>query len=200
MNPKKSLAVSLILLGALTFSGCSANSPINTNSSEMGTEASEFTMAEIMFAQMMIPHHQQAVTMADLATSRTQNAEILKLAAAIKAAQEPEIEIMKSWLASGDAGADTSDPHAGHDVGDGMSSEMGSMGGMLTDEQLDQLAAAKDEEFDQLFLSGMIAHHEGAIKMAEEIQQSMNPAVKTLAEEIISSQRLEIESMKALQK
>jgi uncharacterized protein (DUF305 family) len=195
MKSKKSLAVTLIVLGALTFSGCSANSPLNSSSSETGT--SEFTMGEVMFAQMMIPHHQQAVTMADLATSRTQNFDILQLAAAIKAAQEPEIEIMKSWLASD---AETSDPHAGHDMGDSMSSGMSGMDGMLTDEQLDQLAAAQDEEFDKLFLSGMIAHHEGAIKMAEEIQQSKNSAVKNLANEIISSQKLEIEAMRALQK
>lgn len=200
----KFLTAGLIALSSLSLVGCSADQVADVNSSE--NSLSSFSPEEIMFAQMMIPHHEQAIIMADLAPSRTENAAILTLAAAIKAAQAPEIATMKSWLTTEADEASKSDPHAGHDMGgDATGEDMGhemhsGMDGMLTEDQLSSLRAATRAEFDQLFLAGMIAHHEGAIKMAEEIQQSKNSAVKNLANEIISNQKLEIEAMGALQK
>ena len=101
---------------------------------------------------MMIPHHEQAVTMSELALTNTTNPEVLALATAIRDAQGPEITQMQSWL--GD--------DAGHD---GHNHDM-EMGGMLTAEELETLASLKGEAFDHFFLASMIAHHEGAAEIA----------------------------------
>jgi uncharacterized protein (DUF305 family) len=133
-----------------------------------------------MFAEMMIPHHQQAIEMSDLALKNSTNPEILALAQEIKDAQAPEIEQMKSWGASSMA-------HMGH-----------MMDGMLSDEEMSALAAASGSEFDRLFLEGMIKHHEGAIDMAEMVIDSKKAEVAALANAIIEAQRAEIATMKEL--
>lgn len=147
-----------------------------------------------MFAQMMIPHHEQAVVMSDLAPTRASSKEILDLASEIKNAQAPEIAQMRAWLEEwGFPVMDMDDmgAHAGH----------GGMQGMLSDDQLDALASASGEEFDQLFATYMIAHHEGAIEMAQDVLRDGRDArVKSLAEQIISSQRAEIDQMQAFLK
>ena len=132
-----------------------------------------------MFAEMMIPHHQQAIEMSDLALKNSTNPEVLALAQEIKDAQAPEIEQMKSWGASSMA-------HMGH-----------MMDGMLSDEEMSALAAS-GSEFDRLFLEGMIKHHEGAIEMAEMVIDSKNAEVAALANAIIEAQRAEIATMKEL--
>lgn len=141
---------------------------------------------ELMFAQMMIPHHEQAVTMSELALENTTNPDVLALATAIRDAQGPEITQMQSWLDD----SNYSGTHAGHM----------DMGGMLSDKEIAELAIAKSAEFDRIFLEGMIAHHEGAIQMAEMIKDSTNSEVKKLFNNIVSSQSAEIEAMKALLK
>jgi len=158
---------------ALLLAGCSSSS----------NKSSEFTSQDIMFAEMMIPHHEQAIVMSDLALSNTNNPEILKLAQEIKDAQNPEIELMSSW-----EGVDAS-THMGH-----------TMMGMLSDEEIDGLRAASGSTFDRLFLEGMIKHHEGAIDMTSMIDNSSNPEVAKLGKNIISTQRAEIELMKQLLK
>ena len=145
------------------------------------SENSEYDKNEIMFAAMMIPHHEQAVEMSKLALTNTTNPSILDLAQRIKAAQEPEIIQMNTWLDGGYSMMG----HDGHD-----------MGGMLSEEELAKLATLKDNEFDQMFLSAMIEHHEGAIQMTQMITNSSNNEVKTLADNIISSQTKEIAEMK----
>jgi uncharacterized protein (DUF305 family) len=134
-----------------------------------------------MFAEMMIPHHEQAVEMSDLALVNSQNPEILSLAETIKAAQEPEIAQMKSW-----DGVDA-EAHMGH-----------SMMGMLDKEEIKELKDASGSEFDRLFLQGMIKHHEGAIEMARDVEDSENPEVAKLAREIIKAQQAEIKEMQEL--
>ena len=129
---------------------------------------------------MMIPHHEQAIEMSDLALKNSTNPEVLALAQEIKDAQAPEIEQMKSWGASSMA-------HMGH-----------MMDGMLSDEEMSALAAASGSEFDRLFLEGMIKHHEGAIDMAEMVIDSKNAEVAALANAIIEAQRAEIATMKEL--
>jgi uncharacterized protein (DUF305 family) len=74
------------------------------------------------------------------------------------------------------------------------------MSGMLNDEDLETLASLKGEAFDQLFLTSMIAHHEGALDMVDMIKNSTNSEVSTLAANIVKSQSAEIEAMKALLK
>ena len=141
---------------------------------------------ELMFASMMIPHHTQAVTMSELALVNSTNPEVLALATAIRDAQGPEITQMQSWIDQ----SDYSGKHAGHM----------DMGGMLSDEELAELSTAKGPAFDRLFLESMIAHHEGAIQMAEMIEDSTNSEVKKLSTDILTSQSAEIETMKALLK
>ena len=184
-------AGSSILLGTLLLTGCTINiGGTNPNGmmdgNMMGNNLSsaDFSGTDIMFAQMMIPHHQQAVDMSTLAETRTSNPEILALAQEIKDAQAPEIKQMTAWLDSAGAGMDM-----GHDM---------AMGGMLTDEQMTALTNASGADFDKLYLQGMIAHHEGAIEMAQMILGSNNAEAKALAEAIISSQTAEIEKMKTL--
>ncbi len=150
----------------------------NSNSQMVGSDA--------MFLQMMIPHHEQAVVMSDLALSTSKDADILKLAKQIKDAQAPEIIKMQGWLT--DAGL-SEDP--GHSMGDGM-------GGMLSDSELSALKVSTGKAFDKLFLAGMIAHHEGAIQMVMMIENSPNSEIKNLGQAIIKSQSAEIDLMKEL--
>jgi uncharacterized protein (DUF305 family) len=184
------LGVILVLILAVVFllagnSGMSMDHSGHGSSSQDESSA-EYSADEIMFAQMMIPHHEQAVTMSELALTNTTNPEVLALATAIRDAQGPEIMQMQSWI--GDQG--------GHDSG----SHNMEMGGMLSDEELAKLASLKGDAFDQLFLASMIAHHEGAIDMVEMINNSTNAEVKTLAANIVKSQSAEIEAMKVLLK
>ena len=146
----------LSLAGALTFTGCTidlggtnsdSNGMMNNSMMDNNQSASDFSGTDIMFAQMMIPHHQQAVDMSTLAETRTTNPEVLALAKQIKDAQAPEIEQMTAWIDAAGAGMEMS-----HDMG---------MGGMLSDEQMTALDNAQGAEFDKLYLEGMIAHHEG---------------------------------------
>ena len=150
----------------------------NSNSQMVGSDA--------MFLQMMIPHHEQAVVMSDLALSTSKDAEVLKLAKQIKDAQAPEIIKMQGLLA--DAGLNE-DP--GHSMGDGM-------GGMLSDSELSALKVSTGKAFDKLFLAGMIAHHEGAIHMVMMIENSPNGEIKNLGQTIVKSQTAEINLMKEL--
>lgn len=146
--------------------------------------SSEYSADELMFAQMMIPHHEQAVTMSELALTNTTNPDVIALATAIRNAQGPEIKQMQEWLDG------KSESHM-HDM---------EMGGMLTEAELKELASLKDAAFDQMFLTSMIAHHEGALDMASMIQDSTKAEVKQLYENIVTSQSAEIEAMKALLK
>jgi uncharacterized protein (DUF305 family) len=134
-----------------------------------------------MFAEMMIPHHEQAIEMSDLALTNSKDSKVLALATEIKNSQASEIEQMQLW------GSSNMGSHAGH-----------AMDGMLTDEEMHALSTAMGKEFDRLFLEGMIKHHEGAIDMAEMVVDSKNQEVSSLANAIITAQRAEIERMKEL--
>ena len=161
----------LVLIGALLLSGCATSPQAN----------SDFSSADIAFAEQMIPHHEQAIEMSEIALINTTNPAVLQLAQEIKGAQSPEIQIMKSW-----AGVKAS-MHPGH-----------MMDGMLCESELSELREAKGKEFDLLFLKGMIKHHEGAIAMAQEVANSKNKVVADLAAPIIKAQQSEIAKMKEL--
>jgi uncharacterized protein (DUF305 family) len=165
----------------------SATSGAAADSSEMMDQGSGTWMdADVMFLQMMIPHHEQAVEMSMLAVTNGASPEVQKLADTIAAAQGPEIEQMRTWLDESGAGS-MMGGHAGH------------MDGVLSDEQMSQLADAQGADFDRLYLEGMIGHHEGAITMAQDvIDNGENPKVIALAQEIIDAQASEIEQMKQL--
>lgn len=185
------LGVIVVLVLALVFF-FAGNTNMSMNHDGHGSMMSDeeaigaYSDDELMFASMMIPHHSQAVTMSELALANSTNPDVLALATAIRDAQGPEITQMQSWLDE----SNYSGTHAGHM----------DMSGMLSDEEIAKLAVAKGAAFDRLFLEGMIAHHEGAIQMAEMIKDSTNSEVKKLFNNIVSSQSAEIEAMKALLK
>lgn len=145
------------------------------------SSGSEFSMEDQMFAAMMVPHHEQAIVMSDIALLNSTSPEILDLAAEIKAAQQPEIDEMKSW------GGSMMGSHDGH-----------VMAGMLTDAEIVELQLASGVEFDRLFLVGMIKHHEGAIEMADMVINSKNKIAADLGKAIIATQQVEIDYMKQL--
>lgn len=155
-----------------------------SGSHQSSNSESRFSDDDVMFAQMMIPHHEQAIVMSDLALKISANPEILALANAIRSAQAPEIEQMKIWIAG-----EESDSHAGHGM---------SMDEMLTESEIETLRNSTGATFDRLFIEGMIGHHEGAISMVEIIDGSKNSEVKELAASIVSSQSAEIKAMKEL--
>ena len=180
---RKPLALfSLMVAGLLLLVGCSENS----------SNTAKFSNADRMFAEMMIPHHEQAIEMSELALINSESPEIVALARKIKAAQAPEIEQMKLWLDDGDPG------HAGHDMMEDLDHSGHGMMGMLDEGQMSELERATGEEFDRLFLKGMIVHHEGAIDMAEMVVDSANAEAAALGRAIIDSQSAEIEEMKTL--
>ena len=139
--------------------------PAPTADSPAGTGtlagATTFNEADIAFARGMIPHHRQAVEMADLALDSSAGAgeAVVDLATRVKAAQDPEIVEISGWLQQWGQPV-TADSSGGHDMSD--TAEGGDMGGMMTEEDIDQLAAAEGPEFDRLWMEMMIRHHEGA--------------------------------------
>lgn len=190
---KKSHAIgSLVLFTLLSACGgssdsSSASQPQTTDSASAAVTESlgDFNDADVMFAQMMIPHHEQAIEMADIALDPAVGAsdEVKGFATRIKAAQDPEIAAMKSYLASW--GAPLS-PDDGMDHGSMME-------GMLSVEELDELATLTGTEFDIRWAEAMIAHHEGAVAMAKDvISDGVNSATRQLAEQIIATQETEI--------
>ncbi len=149
--------------------------------------------ADATFAHGMIPHHEQAVVMTKLAPERTQNAQVLDLAERIEAAQAPEIDQMKGWLAA------WGDPHKPGMEGMGGMAGMGGMKGMMSDDQMAALTAASGPAFDKMFLEMMIAHHEGALEQAKtEKADGEFPEALTLADDIIASQQSEIDEMRGI--
>ncbi|NXY95302.1 DUF305 domain-containing protein [Streptomyces sp. BR123] len=143
--------------------------------------------ADVAFAKGMIPHHRQAVEMADLASTRAENAEVKKLAAEIKNAQDPEIKTLSGWLASWSeqVPAEGAMDHSAH-----------GMAGMMSAQEMDRLKNASGKAFDTAFTELMIKHHEGAVTMAKTEQTAGSfPEAKTMAEAIVTSQSAEIARM-----
>jgi uncharacterized protein (DUF305 family) len=198
MNRTRVRRVVLLLLGALTIvaaaAGCGGNdmsgmghgsgsSPTST-----ATGSTTFNDADVTFAQNMIVHHQQAVEMAALAETRASNAEIKKLAADIKAAQEPEIKTLTWWLT---AWGKPTAPAGGHGAM--------AMPGTMSEAEMTKLKSASGADFDRQFARMMIAHHNGAIQMAREVQEKgSNAEVKALAAQIEKTQAAEVETLQKL--
>ncbi|MFI1976898.1 DUF305 domain-containing protein [Streptomyces wedmorensis] len=148
-----------------------------------------FNDADVMFAQMMIPHHEQALEMAELADGRAEDPEVKRLVAAVKGAQDPEIAKMRAWLKGW--GKPES---AGHGSGSGHG-----MSGMMSEQDMKDLAAVKGKAFDRKFAELMIAHHEGAVAMAEdERKDGGNTAAKALADDVVRTQSEEIAALRKI--
>jgi uncharacterized protein (DUF305 family) len=141
-----------------------------------------FNDADVTFAQNMIPHHKQAVQMADLAASRASDPEIKQLAGQIKAAQDPEIKTLTGWLTAWGRPVEPPQGHGGH-----------AMPGMMSDAEMGKLTGATGKDFDRMFAQMMIAHHNGAIQMAKDEQAGgANPDAKALAATIERTQADEV--------
>lgn len=152
-----------------------------------GSAQATYTGADVMFLQMMIPHHQQAVDISNLALKTSKDPELLALAQSIITAQTAEIKQMKSWLKDAGAGTD-------------MGHSMDGMGGMLDDSELSALAAATGKNFDVLWLKGMIGHHDGAIHMTTMIRDASNADIKRFGENVVKDQSAQIKQMEAMLK
>ena len=200
--------IAVLVVATLGLAACGSDD--NSSSASVGTTAatslatqpptssaaiSQFNDADVAFAQGMIPHHEQAVQMADIALDSTvgSSERVLDLARRIKAAQDPEIQLMSGWLQAWGHPM-TTDATTGTAM-----HNMGSTGGMMTDEEMTALRAAKGADFDKMWTEMMIRHHEGAIAMAEtEKTSGSNPDALALADTIVTAQQGEITEMKAL--
>jgi uncharacterized protein (DUF305 family) len=142
---------------------------------------------DVMFAQMMIPHHEQAVEMAELALQNdSASTEITDLATQIKAAQGPEIETMNRWLREWNAPTGGAMSHGGS-------------GGMMTEADMKELSEATGDDFNRMWLTMMIEHHQGAVEMAEGVlQTTSNPEVEQMAQAIVEGQKKEIATMRGM--
>jgi uncharacterized protein (DUF305 family) len=155
-----------------------------------------FNATDVGFAQGMIPHHGQAIEMADMALGRSDDADVIRLATAIKAAQQPEIDELSTWLEEWDQTVPDQDMGADHDMV-GTSGMM--MGGMMSSADMERLDEARGSAFDRMWLEMMVQHHEGAIDMAnDEIEAGKFPAAKQMATRIVASQQAEIDEMERL--
>ncbi len=205
--------ITLVLIVGLTSAACgssSINGAMEQEGHDMGamgqdgddmgmTDAATQMMvtgrdADVMFVQQMIPHHQQAVVMADLALDSKHQASpaVQELARGIKAAQTTEIADMRTWLK--EWGVDDTSGGMGMD-----DSGMGMGMGMMSDAAMTKLESAQGADFDRLWLEGMIAHHDGALMMAAGMGGSGDDArVETLITNIEQSQAAEIAEMRKL--
>jgi uncharacterized protein (DUF305 family) len=175
------VVIALAAATALLFAGCG----------HKGTASvTNHNAADIAFATNMIPHHRQAVAMADLAPSRASSAKIKALALQIKAAQDPEIALMSGWLKTWSRPVPSGT----------MTHEGQGTPGMMGDQAMAKLAASSGPEFNRLFLTMMIEHHQGAIDMAHaEERDGTNVGAQKLAKAIAAAQSAEIDEMKELQ-
>jgi uncharacterized protein (DUF305 family) len=155
------------------------------------------TEAELRFMEMMVPHHRQAVEMAVLAPGQAASAQVKSLAERIRGGQQAEIAAMEAWLAKNrrpSAGG-----HGGHGGPSATATSHAGMAGMATPEQMARLKAARGGEFDRLFLTLMITHHQGALTMVKgAVDRGTDVVVQEMARDVQSSQQAEIDRMRAL--
>jgi uncharacterized protein (DUF305 family) len=193
-RPIVTLAVFSLLAGAA--SSASAQAGMDHSMHRMGPEivipdGARYTKADVEFMQGMIAHHAQAIVMSRLAEKNGANPQVLKLSRKIDQSQVPEIQIMQHWLERyGQFAPDTASWH-------GMR-----MDGMLTDEEITALDQAKGVMFDRLFLVGMIKHHEGALKMVDDLFKVKGAGQEVdaniFANDVVSAQTAEIGIMRGL--
>ena len=150
---------------------------------------------DVSFMQNMIPHHAQAVELANLIETRTNRKEIVDIGAKIKASQSDEIKFMQDWLAERNEALEVDGGHGHHGAHHQME-------GMASPEQMQQLANLEGADFDALFLTLMITHHEGALTMVETLTDqpgsAYDPVLFDFTNDIINDQTSEIEQMSAM--
>jgi uncharacterized protein (DUF305 family) len=173
---KKFVSLFVVLLSLASTSSAIATSH--------GKSLRNLNSNDIMFAQMMIPHHQQAIEMSKYALKNSTNMEIKRIASAISASQGGEISQMKFWLK-----ATKSSATMGHSM---------DMNGMISESQMRTLSALKGEKFDEAFLRAMVEHHRGALEMITLLKGTKNSEARKLAANINRVQKAEISVMKKL--
>ena len=210
-DPAATTGTSTGISTTVVSTATSAPSAVATTASDTGSSAapSAHNDADVSFVLMMIEHHRGAVAMAQLAPDRADDPQVVELAAAIEAAQAPEIEqmtgLLQAWNAAMMPGGN---PSHGMDMGDDSGMDMGTDGtatsgpampGMMSADQMAELSAASGVAFDRMFLEMMIAHHQGAVEMsATEIAEGQNADAVALARSITESQTAEIARMQEL--
>ena len=207
---KRFVLPGLALAAALTLAGCSAGTtddehaggdPTGAASSSAAPDRAEraddgrFNAADRSFARGMIPHHEQAVVMSDVVLAADGvDPQVRELAQAIKAAQQPEIDQLATWL--DEWGPDPAEPDGEHGDHEGMSKDMN---GMMSEEDLADLEAADGAAAGSLFLTQMIEHHLGAVDMARtELDEGRHAGALAMAGEIVEVQQAEIDRMREL--
>jgi uncharacterized protein (DUF305 family) len=196
---------SLILMGLASCSMAQVpiiqpgppGSPSRDLSADQAIEIAKtsYSAVDVRFMQDMIPHHHQALKMAELVEARTNFPEVVDVAGRINVSQQDEIDFMEDWLRErGERVPDANDHDAMHTEP--------TMAGMATPEQMAELAAVESTEFDRLFLQLMITHHGGAVKMVEELHElpgsAYDPILFEFTNDITNDQETEIERMSAL--
>ncbi|MCX5252988.1 DUF305 domain-containing protein [Streptomyces canus] len=172
-------------------SGSAASSPSVSAEASAGAHNAQ----DVSFAQGMIPHHQQAMEMAELADGRAASSQVKDLAARVEKAQGPEITTMTGWLKAWDEKVPESMPGMDHSGMDGMDG----MAGMMDSADMDKLKKASGKDFDSMFLTMMVEHHEGAVEMATtEKAKGEYKAATAMAGDIVTAQNAEISEMKKL--
>ena len=191
---KKSAGIfSLVLVitsGFFAYALLTPNNPMQMGSMDHGSSHSSTAGATLsaddaMFLQMMIPHHTQAVVIAEYALANSKNEQVVKIAKQIKSDQADEIAQMTKWLTD-----DNQSTQAGH--------SMAGMSGMLSEAQLNTLKTSKGAAFDKLFLNNMIEHHQGALQMVGMIENSKVAALRDFATAISTAQQAEIVQMQEI--
>jgi uncharacterized protein (DUF305 family) len=184
------LSVTLSACGGGAATPPAPATPEPTVAAAPADPAAQHNDTDIRFAQMMVPHHQQALAMADVALEKAQDPEVKALAEQIRAAQDPEIATLNGFLQKwGIPPVEGGMDHSGMDHSSGMMSQG----------DMDSLGAAGGAAFDRMFLEMMIKHHEGAVAESQrEVADGANTQAKELAEQIISGQTAEIDRMRRL--
>lgn len=201
------LAAAALATGLAACGDDDGSGPDTGSSAVSVPEGADFNEADVVFATDMVQHHAQALAMVDMTTGRDLDPEVAALVEQIRSAQAPEIEQMVDWLTAWDQPVpptvnDHANAHAedgtGMDGSGGMDMDS-DMPGMMSDAEMDALEEAPDASFQEEWLEMMVAHHEGAVEMAEtEAAEGEDADAVALAESIVDSQGAEIEQMQAL--
>lgn len=199
---KKLSAVLVVAAATITLAGCGSDGAEPQATTYTAANGDEFNDADVSFATDMIGHHAQALLMVDMSMERSLDPEVAALIEGIRSAQAPEIETMVGWLNDWDKPIpETARDHvyAGQDGMGGMDMSGDEMPGMMSSDELDELEAASDVAFRDMWLAMMIAHHEGAIEMAQiEQADGIYPPAIDLAKSIVKAQQLEITEMEQM--
>jgi uncharacterized protein (DUF305 family) len=207
MNSRRTIisvtAVAAALTVGVALSGCGTNTTAPSSPGSSQPAAQDHNQVDVAFAQNMIPHHAQAISMSRLAVQQAVSPQIKDLAARILGAQQPELDQMSGWLRAWHEPVPATNSPSGS-MGQGDMGQMdhdasGPMPGMISGDQMQQLEQATGDMFDRMFLQMMITDHQGAITMARtEVRAGQNPDARQLAQRIIDTQQREIAEMQAV--